>query len=259
MLEHSLGDQVCRPVIRNLMYTIYVVTNLITLKRYVGLTKRIPAEKRWSDHVRRCNAGEQKVLYSSMRKHGIENFFFEKLESCESSEEASTAESKWISYYSSSSPDFGYNRTLGGERGQLTEDVKAKLSVLNSGERNPFYGRKHTAESLAKISEASKRNAGCNKGKFKPTAEHVEKMKAACADSWENNREERLMIAKLSWENDERRKNASDRMKERFEDPEARKLLSEASSRNMKERWKDPQFRAMMKEKSRMRRKKKDE
>ena len=47
-----------------------------------------------------------------------------------------------------------HTRNLGKH---LSETHKEKLRILNTGENNAFYGKKHTAESRAKISEARKR------------------------------------------------------------------------------------------------------
>lgn len=49
----------------------------------------------------------------------------------------------------------------------LSEDTKAKLSELNKGEGNPFFGKKHNLESLTKMSESKKGELNPMFGKVK--------------------------------------------------------------------------------------------
>ena len=44
--------------------------------------------------------------------------------------------------------------------------TKQKISKINTGEGNPFYGKKHTEESLKKISESGKGRIPINRKKI---------------------------------------------------------------------------------------------
>ena len=74
------------------MAYIYVITNKINGKQYVGKTNGI-IEKRFQEHIsdskrKRC---EKRPLYNAMNKYGIENFEIKILEEC-SAEESSEKE-----------------------------------------------------------------------------------------------------------------------------------------------------------------------
>lgn len=96
---------------------IYKIENLINAKKYIG--QSICIEKRWKEHKffgtseLGLNYEESKrPLYCAIRKYGIENFSFERLELCKP-EELDEREMYWIEYYNSFNN--GYNLTLGGQ------------------------------------------------------------------------------------------------------------------------------------------------
>lgn len=95
------------------MAYIYVITNLINQKRYVGKTTKT-IEQRWKAHIadsKRDNI-KNRPLYKAFAKYGINNFIIQELEHC-SAEEASDKEQYWINkldtYHN------GYNATLDGD------------------------------------------------------------------------------------------------------------------------------------------------
>ena len=94
---------------------IYVITNEINGKQYVGLSKN--CLKRWADHYSKSYTSNkkddlEKALYKAMRKYGRDNFSFKIIEEC-SEDKLSEREIYWINklntYYK------GYNETLGGD------------------------------------------------------------------------------------------------------------------------------------------------
>ena len=114
---------------------IYVVTNQINGKQYVGLSK--DCYKRWSDHYSKSYHSTrkddiEKVLYKAMRKYGRENFSFQILEEC-SEENLSAREIYWINKLNTY--EQGYNETPGGEV---------------SSEKNIHLGEEH---GMAKLTE----------------------------------------------------------------------------------------------------------
>lgn len=97
------------------MATIYVITNLINSKQYVGKTT-YSIEKRWKEHCYDCKKTEinqHRPLYNAMQKYGIENFNISIIEENIPEENIDNREKFWISkldtYYN------GYNATLGGD------------------------------------------------------------------------------------------------------------------------------------------------
>lgn len=94
---------------------IYVITNQINGKQYVGLSKN--CYKRWSDHYSKSyystkKDDQEKVLYKAMRKYGRENFSFQILEEC-SEDKLAEREIYWINKLNTYKN--GYNETQGGE------------------------------------------------------------------------------------------------------------------------------------------------
>lgn len=91
---------------------IYCITNLINHRQYVGKTERT-IELRWKEHIKEAFSRENnKHLYCSMRKYGIQNFKIEQLEECPD-EQLSQKEQQWIERLNTFAD--GYNLTLGGE------------------------------------------------------------------------------------------------------------------------------------------------
>jgi len=91
---------------------VYVITNIINGKEYVGKTiKTIP--KRWAVHV--CAArSKDTALARAIRKHGIENFVIESVWKAPTEAEALATEIALIEALGTNS-GFGYNMTAGGE------------------------------------------------------------------------------------------------------------------------------------------------
>lgn len=62
---------------------------------------------------------DDRHLYSSMRKYGIENFKIESIdETAKNLVELGKLERQYISQFNSRNPNIGYNLTAGGERNQ---------------------------------------------------------------------------------------------------------------------------------------------
>lgn len=90
---------------------IYKITNTINGKVYIGQSRYI--SERWKAHRTRSRSQNKEYdthLYCAMRKYGLENFIFEVIEEC-SIEELSEKELKWILFYHSNEPEYGYNKT----------------------------------------------------------------------------------------------------------------------------------------------------
>lgn len=154
-------------------YTIYMHKNKINGKVYIGQTCQNPA-KRW-DNGRGYETSSR--FYNAILKYGWDNFDHIILYSNLSQEEANVVEEQLIADYRSQDENFGYNIKAGGANKVHSEETKKKIGLANSqsllgnkwseeqrqqislmfsGEGNPFYGKKHSEETKQKISNNRK-------------------------------------------------------------------------------------------------------
>lgn len=147
----------------NKTYCVYIHTNTINNKKYIGQTSKKP-EKRW-------NNGEgyktSIKFYNAIQKYGWESFTHEIIATNLSLEEANFLEASLIQRFNTQDDKFGYNIKNGGNNGHHSEETKKKIGLSNkvsqkgktcsqeqkelisrmfSGEGNPFYGHHHTEE-----------------------------------------------------------------------------------------------------------------
>ncbi len=92
---------------------VYIITNIITNKRYIGQTTR-SVEDRFNEHYwpRNKKASYNKPLYSDMRKYGLEAFDYDILEN--SPVDSNASEKFWIEKLNTLQPN-GYNVSIGGD------------------------------------------------------------------------------------------------------------------------------------------------
>lgn len=136
------------------MAEIYKTINLINGKIYVGQS--------FKDNDKYIGSG--KLLKKAIRKYGIKNFRKEIIEKCIPDKKVLDEREKyWISYYNSTNKKIGYNIALGGQYGWMSglkhsESTKEKMRRKRTGDKNAFYGKKHTSESKEKISQSLKKS-----------------------------------------------------------------------------------------------------
>lgn len=129
---------------------VYLVTNLIDFRIYVGKTKQTLLE-RWNLHLADVKLGSSFYLHNAIRKHGASSFQLTVLFQTSSEEEMNRSESLWIITLHSYDPEVGYNMTFGGEGGSPTEVVRQKLSEKRSGMTFPKQWRESMASSQRKF------------------------------------------------------------------------------------------------------------
>lgn len=95
---------------------IYLITNDVNEKKYVGLTT-LSVQNRWNDHVGNMRAGVDYKLYRAMRKYGIEHFTVKTIDEVQDFHDLCLREQYWIQQYDSLRN--GYNCTIGGEGNRL--------------------------------------------------------------------------------------------------------------------------------------------
>ena len=164
---------------------IYLITNTVTGKQYVGQSNGI--NKRFSRHKRAArtkNRRESFYLHSSISKHGVENFKFEVLLYAKDREYLNLMEQRCIAAYGTLSPA-GYNLDSGGGVSRvlsetsktkllgrpawnkgipMSEEQKRKLSAIRKGMPSPSKGRPVSEEQKRKQSEKMKGRTAWNKG-----------------------------------------------------------------------------------------------
>lgn len=154
---------------------IYSATNKINGKRYIGKTKLEPPTHRWNQHLASAKKGPkdrkrfQSYFHRAIRKHGRENFSFEIIKTFDDNNVDAwmQAERDYIKMYRSNERDRGYNLTDGGDgvpgwkasRAARRRMSKAKQGVFD-GEKNPFFGKRHSARVRKLLSEKAAKRTG---------------------------------------------------------------------------------------------------
>lgn len=167
-------------------YTVYIVTNLVNAKQYIGITSDM--DRRWEEH----QTDPDRVLFNAIRKYGIENFHISHIASAYDFESACDIERLLIKDRCTKAP-VGYNLTDGGDgvvgyqhkeetkqqisqkltgikrsaetRAKMSasrlgikysEETKAKISAAKKGKPSNRLGAKHSVESKILMSESQK-------------------------------------------------------------------------------------------------------
>ena len=164
--------------IYNGIYCVYVHTNKINGKKYVGQTGQRP-ERRWQNGY-----GYEKSphFWRAIQKYGWDNFEHEIIASNLTKEEADNFEKLLINRLDLQGRESGYNLKDGGSYGSIPEETRQKIreantgrhhsdetkkqmSAMKTGDKNKFYGKHHSDTSKRKISESIKRSPNNNSKK----------------------------------------------------------------------------------------------
>lgn len=157
-------------------FTVYVHTNKINGKKYVGITSKKP-QKRWNNG----KGYERQYFYNAIVKYGWENFEHEILKTGLTQEEADYWEKYYIQEFDSCLGHNGYNAAIGGFHVGMTglhhsEEAKKKMSAARFGKRLSEEHCKNLSKARKgkKFSDEHKRNLGnARRGK-----RHTEETKA---------------------------------------------------------------------------------
>ena len=139
-------------------YTVYCHTNKHNGKRYVGVTSQNPYD-RWQNgkHYKR-----HKRFWYDIELYGWEEFTHEIIYTGLTEKEAVVEEKRLIKKWNLTNPKYGYNVYCGGQIVKVSEQTREKLSVLNSGENNHFYGCHHSEKTKRIIRERkAKKSVEC--------------------------------------------------------------------------------------------------
>lgn len=126
-------------------------------KIYIG--QSIDIYKNWHGRYKKLRCTSQILIFESLKKHGWDLHSIEVVKEC-LKEELNHFEEYYIAYYKSFNTENGMNLTSGGCRPEYSDQSKKKTSDYMKGrypgEKNPFYGKKHSEETLAVIREKRK-------------------------------------------------------------------------------------------------------
>lgn len=156
---------------------VYEITNLVNGRKYIG--KRSCHCEISKDRY----MGSGKALMKAINKYGINNFEKKIVFVCNSEDEAYEKEKEYIFINNAVKSKDYYNLCEGGKgtgsgelhprfgkklseehkrllaeysRGRIvSEETRAKLSEMKSGENNHFYGKKHSEESIKKMRKSA--------------------------------------------------------------------------------------------------------
>lgn len=135
--------------------SIYVIENQINGKLYVGQTTT-SLKKRWYSHVHEAKRGAAKTpIYRSISKYGETAFRVFKISSATTQKELDRLEIFFIRALNSMVGEFGYNVSLGGGGGKLSEETKRKMSLSRSGDKHFRFGKRQPPHVISAIVKAN--------------------------------------------------------------------------------------------------------
>lgn len=111
---------------------IYIITNLVTGKKYVGQTTQ-KLRRRWRQHCQDKRSGRH--LHLSISKYGEHNFRVEEFMVCFSQEALDFYETRLIEELNTFTPN-GYNLCMGAlKKGIVTDETRRKMREAKLGKK----------------------------------------------------------------------------------------------------------------------------
>ena len=138
------------------LWTVYMHTNKINGKKYIGITSQNPPKRRWRDNG--SGYKDNVHFWNAIKKYGWDNFKHEILLQHEELEYAFKVEKCLIRHYKTNNRMYGYNLTTGGEGCSgivVSEETREKLRIINSGKTIP----QETRDKISKANKGRKKSA----------------------------------------------------------------------------------------------------
>lgn len=130
--------------------SVYLVTNKVNGKQYVGYTTQSP-QSRWTQHKTAARGGSVYRFSKALRKHGEENFDWQVVSVHYTADDAKRAERALIAEL-----DPQYNMTPGGDgTGPHTAETRAKMSASHLGKTPSPEAVKKSADSRRGLKQHS--------------------------------------------------------------------------------------------------------
>lgn len=132
------------------IWSVYIHTNKINNKKYIGITSEKNPERRWgakgAGYLKKKNGKYcQPAFANAILKYGWENFSHEIIKRDLTQDQANSIEAKLINDYKTQQPKYGYNIQEGGCNGKCSKETKEKMKKSHTG-------HKHSEETKKKIS-----------------------------------------------------------------------------------------------------------
>lgn len=154
---------------------IYLIENKINGHRYVGQTL-MGWKNRFRLHIVESKKFIERPLYRAFRKYGIENFKVKVLQIC-NIETLNDREIYWIDFFDTFKDPQHYNCTAGGEGGEISEEVKGKISKRMKDVPRGENWVENMSKGLKKKIEKGEK-WGFMKGNYDTTSHSKRKIKA---------------------------------------------------------------------------------
>ena len=122
------------------MYKVYMWTNKINGKRYIGVTKQKTVKIRAGRDFQGYRGSP--YFYAAIHKYGAANFQLSILQQLASKQRAGQLQSYYISLYKTTDAQFGYNLHVGGFPQNIHPDQERRLRISNTLKKqrgNPQY------------------------------------------------------------------------------------------------------------------------
>lgn len=141
------------------MGLIYLITNKVNDKRYVGQTCRL-WPKRKKEHIN--SPDNSSIIDRAIQKYGSDNFIFEIIDETDNQKNLNLFEKFWIRRYKTFVSQHGYNIRDGGSNGNHSKETCQKISksnkgkhhMHNRGQNNYLFGKKIPEDIRKKMSTA---------------------------------------------------------------------------------------------------------
>jgi group I intron endonuclease len=114
---------------------IYLITNTVNGKKYVGQTICDDIKKRWDSHKKMRKDVLGRYIYSAYEKYGIDKFKFQIICIC-FDEDANEYEKEYIKKFNTLVPN-GYNLKEGGKNSKHHPETLKKMSESLTGRKKP--------------------------------------------------------------------------------------------------------------------------
>lgn len=215
-------------------YCVYVHTNKVNGKKYVGQTCQKP-EHRWgkdgNGYLHKNKNGEytQLLFARAIDKYGWDNFNHEIISNNLTKEEADNEERKLIEKYETMNPSKGYNSKDGGSNGKPSGEIRRKIGEKSRGRIMSDETKKKMSESHKgrKVSDETRKNMSKAQRGKKISDEQKEKLRnAAKKENLSDETIEKMRNAKLGKKfSKEHKENISDGLKRFYQSEESNELI----------------------------------
>lgn len=126
---------------------IYLITNKINGKRYVGQTRQT-VKRRWHAHCWEAAKGKNKAFSNAIRKYGPESFDVRAVADALDHETLNNFEYFYIRHLDTMNSEKGYNRREGGSQPKFGPETIEKFSAARKGRKLTPEWKQNIARAL---------------------------------------------------------------------------------------------------------------